>query len=309
MIERAERDRLAEEFEQARDHLRGVAYRLLGSPAEAEDAVQEAWFRLDRMESRGDAGDISNVPGWLATVVARVCLDVLRARRAKRERPLGGVSGTAVPEALVSRDDRFDPEREAALADEVGLALLVVLDRLTPAERVAFVLHDMFGLPFEEIAGVLERTPATTRQLASRARLRVRGVDAARAKTADPDRARRTMAAQAYLNASREGDFDALLAVLDPDVELRIDPAAVPAGAALAFRGAREVAGRALAFGGRAPFARLALVDGTPGVVVAPFGSLAIVLVLDIADGKIRRIEVVADPARLARMALAVLDA
>jgi RNA polymerase sigma-70 factor (ECF subfamily) len=289
-----ESDRLAERFEENRPHLRAVAYRLLGSLSEADDAVQESWLRL----SRAGAGGIENLGGWLTTVVARVCLDMLRARRSRREEPLAA----RLPEPIVSRAAGTDPEHEALLADAVGLALLVVLDTLAPAERLAFVLHDMFAVPFDEIAAIAGRSPAASRQLASRARRRVRGA----ATASDADLTRQRAVVDAFLAAARAGDFDALLAVLDPDVVLRADRAAVPAGAARDVRGAAAVAG--LAVRGRARAARPALVNGSVGVVVAPRGRLMMVLDFTIAGGKIVAIDAVADPARLRRLNLAVLD-
>src|ERR671914_758172 len=226
-----ERDYLAERFEEHRTHLRAVAYRMLGSLSEVDDAVQEAWFRLSRSETSG----IENLGAWLTTVVGRVCLDMLRSRTSRRVVPLGEPLGTRVPEPLVSRAEGIDPEHEALLADSVGLALLVVLETLTPAERLALVLHDMFSVPFEEIAPIVERSPTAARQLASRARRRVRGA----APVPDSDLARQREVVDAFLAAARGGDFDALLAVLDPDVVLRIDRAATE------FRGAEVVAKRA----------------------------------------------------------------
>lgn len=285
---------LAERFEENRGRLRGVAYRMLGSLSEADDAVQEAWLRL----SRSDTSGVKNLGGWLTTVVARVCLDMLRSRKSRREEPLGA----HVPEPIASREDGIDPEHEALLADSVGLALLVVLETLAPAERVAFVLHDMFDLPFDEIAPIVGRSPAAARQLASRARRRVRGG----ATVPDADLTRQRAVVDAFLAASRGGDFDALLAVLDPDVVLRADGAAAPAGAPREVRGAPAVAKLALAFSGRAPFAQLALVNGAVGIVVAPRGRLLVVLGLTVTRGKIVEIDVVTDPARLRRLDLAV---
>src|SRR5881398_321654 len=225
-----EHDWLAERFEGHRGHLRAVAYRMLGSLSEADDAVQESWLRL----SRSDTSSVENLGGWLTTVVARICLDMLRARNSRREEPLEA----SVPESIMSREGGLDPEQEALLADSVGLALLVVLDTLNPAERLAFVLHDIFGMPFEEIAPIVERSPTAARQLASRARRRVRG--AATVKDADLTYQREVV--DAFLAASRGGDFDALLAMLDPDVVFRVDSGAVPAGASKEFRGAPAVA-------------------------------------------------------------------
>src|SRR3989441_1458610 len=245
---------LAERFEANRTHLRAVAYRMLGSVSEADDAVQEAWLRLSRSGTSG----VANLGGWLTTVVARVCLDMLRSRKSRREEPLGAHE----PEPTVSREDGVDPEHEAVLADSVGLALLVVLETLAPAERVAFVLHDMFDLPFDEIAPIVGRSPTAARQLTSRARRRLRGA----ARVPDADLTRQREVVDAFLAASRGGDFDALLAVLDPDVVLRGDRAAVQTGAPEEVRGARAVAGT---FSGRARFAQPALVNGAAGLVWA----------------------------------------
>src|SRR5436305_2614807 len=248
---------LAEQFEENRDHLRAVAYRMLGSASEADDAVQESWLHV----SRSGTGDVRNLGGWLTTVVARVCLDMLRSRRSRREEPVG----TDLPEPVAGRAAGTDPEHEALLADSVGPALLVVLDTLAPAERLAFVLHDMFAVPFDEIAPIVGRSPAAARQLASRARRRVQGPAAA--PDADPGRQREVV--DAFLAASRGGDFDALLALLDPDVVLRADGTAVRAGAPGEARGAVAVAGT---FSGRARVAQPALVDGMAGAVWAPGG-------------------------------------
>jgi RNA polymerase sigma factor (sigma-70 family) len=293
-----EHDFLAERFEENRAHLRAVAYRMLGSPIEADDAVQEAWLRL----SRSDTSGVENLGGWLTTVVARVCLDMLRSRRSRREEPLGELPRRRVPEPSVSHAEGIDPEHEALLADSVGLALVVVLETLSPAERVAFVLHDMFSVPFEEIAPVVGRSPATTRQLASRARRRVRGATT----SPDADLARQREVVEAFLAASRDGDFDALVAVLDPDVVLRADDGALPVVAAREVRGAPDVARRAVK--GRARAARPALVNGAVGVVVAPRGRLLVVLGFTIRGGKIVEIEAIADPERLSELDLALLD-
>jgi RNA polymerase sigma factor (sigma-70 family) len=287
-----DRDWLAERFEENRTHLRTVAYRMLGSPSEADDAVQEAWLRL----SRSDTSGVENLGGWLTTVVARVCLDMLRSRTSRREEPLGD----QVPEPAVGRDGRLDPEHEALLGDSVGLALLVVLETLSPAERVAFVLHDMFDLPFEEIAPIVGRSPAAARQLASRARRRVQG-----ARVPDADLTRRREIVDAFLAASRGGDFDALLAVLDPDVVLRADRVAVEMGASEEVRGAAAVAET---FSGRARAARPALVNGAPGLVWAERGRPRIVFALTITRGKIAEIDLVADPERLRELDLTLLD-
>jgi RNA polymerase sigma factor (sigma-70 family) len=261
---------LAERFEGNRPHLRAVAYRMLGSLSEADDAVQEAWLRLSRSDTTG----IENLGGWLTTVVARVCLDMLRSRASRREEPLGAPE----PEPPVDRRNAVAPEQEALLAESVGLALLVVLDTLAPAERLAFVLHDMFDLPFDEIAAIVGRSPTAARQLASRACRRVQGA----ATVSDADLTRQREVVAAFLTASRGGDFDALLAALDPEVVLRADHAAVPTGASREVRGAPAVAKRALAYSGRARFSQPALVNGAVGVVVAPRGRLLVVLRLTV---------------------------
>ena len=275
-----EKDWLAERFEAHRAHVRAVAYRMLGSLPEAEDAVQEAWLRL----SRSDAGVIENLGGWLTTVVARVCLDMLRSRRSRREEPLE----THVPEAAAG----VDPENEALLAESVGLALLVVLDTLNPAERLAFVLHDMFAVPFDEIAPIVGRSPEAARQLASRARRRVKGADA----DTEADRDRQRQVVDAFLAASRGGDLGALLAVLDPDIVLRADDAAVRLGAASEVRGR---AGVAEFFLGRARTAQPALVDGLPGLVWAPGGRPKVAFEFTVVEGRVVAIHLHADPEHL----------
>jgi RNA polymerase sigma-70 factor (ECF subfamily) len=287
---------LAEQFEAKRAHLRAAAYRMLGSLSEAEDAVQEAWFRL----SRSDSSEIKNLGGWLTTVVARVCLDMLRSRKSRREVPLGA----HVPDPIVSRETVAGPEQQALLADSVGLALLVVLETLAPAERLAFVLHDMFAVPFDEIAAILERSPAATRQLASRARRRVRGA----APVPDADLARQREVVDAFLAASRNRDFEALVAVLDPDVVLRGDRGAVPPGASREVHGARAVAEQALLFSQFAQFAQRVLVNGAVGYVVAPGGQPFSVIGFTVAHGKIVEIDILADPERLRRLDLPFLD-
>jgi RNA polymerase sigma factor (sigma-70 family) len=289
-----ERDRLARRFEAHRGHLRAVAYQMLGSLSEADDAVQEAWLRL----GRADASAVENLGGWLTTVVARVCLDMLRARTARREEPLG----PHLPDPVVGRADGLDPEQEALLAEGVGLALLVVLDTLTPAERLAFVLHDLFAVPFEEVAAVLGRSGTAARQLASRARRRVRQA----APVPDADRARQRALVDAFLAAARGGDVDALLAVLDPDVVVRADRGPVPAGASRQVRGARAAAEQALAFSPRARLARPALVNGAAGLVVAAQGRPLSVMGFTVARGRIVEIDILADPERLRRLDLAV---
>jgi RNA polymerase sigma factor (sigma-70 family) len=287
---------LAERFEEKRAYLQAVAYRMLGSLSEADDAVQEAWLRL----SRSDLGAIENLGGWLTTVVARVCLDMLRSRRSRREQPLDAL----LAEPVVSRQAGIDPEREALLADSVGLALLVVLERLSPAERLAFVLHDLFAVPFNEIAPIIGRSPAASRQLASRARRRVQGD--ATVPSADLSRQREVVAA--FLAAARRGDFEALLALLDPDVLVQADRAAVPPGAATQVRGAQAVAGQALIFSRRARFAQLALVSGSVGIVVAPRGRLMMVMAFKFTGQKIAKVDIIADPASLRQIDMAVLD-
>jgi RNA polymerase sigma factor (sigma-70 family) len=285
-------DWLAERFEANRTHLRTVAYRMLGSVSEADDAVQEAWLRL----SRSGADDVENLRAWLTTVVARVCLDMLRSRKARREDPLG----PHVPEPIVSSQAGLDPEHEALLADSVGLALFVVLETLAPAERLAFVLHDMFGVPFDEIAPIVGRSPTAARQLASRARRRVQGA----APAPDADLAEQREVVEAFLAASRDGDFDGLVAVLDPDVVLRADQP----GASAEVHGARAVAERAFSFRRLARFARPALVNGTPGYVVALSGRPVAVGGFTVVGGKIAEIDILADPARLRHLDLTVLE-
>src|ERR671917_527964 len=287
---------LAKRFEENRAHLRAVGYRMLGSLSEADDAVQEAWLRL----SRSDTSGIENLGGWLTTVVGRVCLDMLRSRKSRREEPLGA----RLPEPIISREDGIDPEHEALVADSVGLALLAVLETLAPAERLAFVLHDMFALPFEEIAPIVGRSPTAARQLASRARRRVQGA----ATSADAGLACQRKAVDAFLAASREGDLEALLAVLDPDVVLRIDGGAVRAGLSREVRGVRAVAEQTFTFSRLSPFVRPALVNGAAGVVVAPRGRPFAVMGFTVRRGKIAEIDVLADPERLCRLDLAVLD-
>jgi RNA polymerase sigma-70 factor, ECF subfamily len=275
---------LAEPFEQNRSHLRAVAYRMLGSLGDAEDAVQEAWLRL----SRADTRDIANLKGWLTTVVARVCLDMLRSRKARREEALE----TQAHEPVVSDDQASDPEHDTVMADSIGLALLIVLETLAPAERVAFVLHDMFDLPFDEIAPIVGRTPTAARQLASRARRRVHGATPAQER----DRSRQREIVNAFLAAARGGDFEALLALLDPDVVLRADEAAVRTGAQKELQGARAVAGT---FAGRAQAAQVALLNGIAGLVWAPGGRPRVVFDFTISYGRITAIEQVADRERI----------
>ncbi|MFI7675737.1 RNA polymerase sigma factor SigJ [Actinophytocola sp. NPDC049390] len=287
-------DWLAERFEGHRTHLRAVAYRMLGSLTEADDAVQEAWLRL----SRTDTSDVENLGGWLTTVVGRVCLDMLRSRRARREEP----AGPHLPDPVVGRADGFDPEHQALLANSVGLALLVVLDTLDPAERLAFVLHDMFGLPFDEIASVVGRSSAATRQLASRARRRVRGVST----TPDPDLSRQRVVVDAFFAAAHAGDFDRLVAVLDPDVVLRSDNGAVPGGALRTVRGAEAVAGQALLFrrAGQTATGEPALVNGAAGMVLRRAGKPQVVFGFTVVGGRIAEIDILADPERVAALVL-----
>ncbi len=285
-----ESDWQTEEFEKQRDQLRAVAYRMLGSTSEAEDAVQEAWLRL----SRSETGAVENLGGWLTTVVARICLDMLRARRSRRE----DYVGTWLPEPIVSVEN--GPEDEAVLADSVGLAMLVVLETLSPAERLAFVLHDMFGMPFEEIASIVERSEAATRQLASRARRRVRGAT----PRTDPDLREQRRVIDAFLAASRAGDFEALLEVLDPDVVFRIDAGGVAPRARPPVEGAEAVARQVLSRGSRfAPFARPAVVNGNAGLVIVPGNRPFAVVGFTIAEGRIATIDLIADPAKLGSIA------
>ena len=288
-----ERDYLADRFEEHRTHLRAVAYRMLGSLSEVDDAVQEAWLRL----SRADATGIDNLGGWLTTVVARVCLDMLRSRQSRREEPFT----PDAPEPVATGTRGSSPEHEALLADSVGLALLVVLDRLTPAERLAFVLHDMFAVPFEEIAPIVGRSAEAARQLASRARRRVRG--ARRLPTLISVRQREVV--EAFIAALRGGDFEGLLAVLDPDLVVRADMAA---GAPSEIRGAAVWAKGAVAYGHLARLTRPALVNGAIGVVVAPRGRLVRALRFTIANGKITEIEVIGNPARLGELDVSIVD-
>jgi RNA polymerase sigma-70 factor (ECF subfamily) len=284
---------LAERFEENRAHLRAVAYRMLGSVTEADDAVQESWLRL----SRSGASGVENLGGWLTTVVARVCLDMLRSRKSRREEPLEAQAG----EPIASGENGIDPEHEALLADSVGLAMHVVLEKLAPAERVAFVLHDMFAVPFDEIAPIVRRSPAAARQLASRARRRVQGGEAA----GDTGLARQRKIVDAFLAASRGGDFAALLAVLDPDVVLRADGVAVEMGALKLVRSAEAVAGT---FSGRARVAKPALINGAVGAVWAQDGRPRVVFGITITGGKIVEIEMIADPERLGELDLVFLN-
>jgi RNA polymerase sigma factor (sigma-70 family) len=286
-----DRSLLAQQFEQHRAHLRAVAYRMLGSVGEAEDAVQEAWLRL----SRSDAAAIENLGGWLTTVIARLCLNVLRSRRARPEQPLD----VHMPDPIVTGVD--DPEREAVLTDSVGLALLVVLDTLTPAERLAFVLHDMFAVPFDEVAAIAGRSPESVRQLASRARRRVQGAPA----VPDNDLSRQREVVDAFFAAARGGDFDALVAVLDPDVVLRSDGGARRATALI--RGATEVASRAIMFSRPSLAPRPALVNGAAGVVVVGPGGPFSVMSFTVVNGRIAAINALADPDRLDQLDLSAI--
>jgi RNA polymerase sigma-70 factor, ECF subfamily len=291
-----DREGLINQFEEHREHLRGVAYRMLGSVSDADDAVQEAWLRV----SRTDADDVLNLRAWLTTVVARISLNMLRSRTARRE-------------ALVDTDDLSrtmasgapDGEQEAVLADSVGLALLVVLERLTPSERLAFVLHDMFDLPFEEIAPIVRRSPTAARQLASRARRRVRGASV----SFDADLRRRREVVDAFLAASREGDFTALVALLDPDVVLRVEDVLQQPGGRREIRGVDVLLERARNFSRAARFCRVALLDGSPGLVMAPGGHLTRALVFSFAGERVASIEVIADPARLRQLDVSVPEA
>ncbi|MFE9929652.1 sigma-70 family RNA polymerase sigma factor [Streptomyces sp. NPDC005533] len=295
----SEKDALARSFEEHRPHLRAVAYRMLGSLSEADDAVQETWLKL----SRSDAAVVENLGGWLTTVVGRVCLDMLRSRTTRREDPLHDQDGQVrIPDPVVSRADGLDPEQEALLADSVGIALMVVLETLAPAERLAFVLHDLFAVPFDDIAPVLGRTAATTRQLASRARRRVQGA----APTPDPDRARLRTVVDAFLAASRGGDFEALVALLDPDVVARSDGGALRPG--LVRRGAAEVASQAITFARFAAAAHPVLVNGLPGVVAVAEGRAISVMAFTIQDGRITALDILTDPDRLARIDLPRLE-
>ncbi|MEU9450991.1 RNA polymerase sigma factor SigJ [Streptomyces sp. NPDC048277] len=288
-----ETEQLAHRFEEHRDRLRAVAYRMLGSPTEAEDAVQEAWLRLGRVE----AGEIRNLGGWLTTVVGRVCLDLLRTRTARREQPM---DETFVPDPVIRPLSGIDPEQEVLEADSVGLALLIVLETLEPAERLAFVLHDLFAVPFDDIAPIVERSSAATRQLASRARRRVQGAT----PSADPDLGRQRQVLDAFLAASRGGDFEALVALLHPDVVLRVDSGALVRGAAASkvVHGAKTVAEQALTFRQFADQAWLALVNGTVGMVTAPGGRPLSVMAVTVADGRITEMYILADPERLDRL-------
>jgi RNA polymerase sigma factor (sigma-70 family) len=289
----SDRDWLAEQFEEHRPHLRRVAYRMLGTIDDSDDAVQEAWLRL----SRSDDSAIENLGGWLTTVVGRVCLDMLRTRRSRREDSVG----SWLPEPVVTVGDQSDPEHESLLADSVGLALLVVLETLAPPERLAFVLHDMFGMPFEEIAPIVDRSPAATRQLASRARRRVRGAK----PESNGDLAEQRQVVDAFLAAAREGDFDSLIAVLDPDVVFRMDLGPDSSQARPKVEGAEAVARQILARGAPfAPLARPAIVNGTAGAIVGLRGRPFAVAGFTVSNGRITEIDIIADPDKLPRLVL-----
>jgi RNA polymerase sigma-70 factor (ECF subfamily) len=290
-----EQEWLVERFESNRTHLRAVAYQMLGSLSEADDAVQETWLRL----SRSDASSVENLSGWLTTVVARVCLDMLRARKARHEEPLEA----HFPEPIVSPEEGTDPEHEALLADSIGLGLLVVLETLAPAERLAFVLHDIFGVPFDEIAGIVGRSPIAARQLASRARRRVQGG----ARFPDTDLTHQRQVVDAFLAAARNGDFEALVAVLDPDVVARADTGSQFPGLPTEVRGAHEVAGAALRYARPAWSVRPARVNGAAGLVASVHGRLVSIVGFTIVRGKIAEINILLDPARLRLLDLADL--
>ena len=290
-----EQDLLAGQFDANRTHLRSVAYRMLGSLSDADDAVQEAWLRL----SRSDTAAVDNLGGWLTTVISRICLDMLRSRKARNEEPLG----FQLPDPIVSRDDGTNPEHEAILADSVGLALLVVLDTLAPAERLAFVLHDVFAMPFDEIGPIVGRTPTAARQLASRARRRVQG----EAAVPDTGLTRQREVVDAFLAASRDGDFGALVAVLDPDIVLRVDTGSLPAGTSRLVRGAAAVARQALTFSAIERVVVPALVNGTAGIVTFVAGQPFAVMSFTVRGGRIAAIDILADRERLARLDLSAL--
>jgi RNA polymerase sigma factor (sigma-70 family) len=283
---------LAEQFEANRAHLRKVAHRMLGSVSDADDAVQQSWLRI----SRADARDVENLSGWLTTIVGRVCLDMLRTRKIRGEEALG----PHIPEPL----DAHDPEHDSLIAESIGLALLVILEKLSPAERTAYVLHDMFDLPFDQIAPIVGRSTEAARQLASRARRRVQGGDI----VPDPDRARQREIVEAFLLAARTRDFDALIAVLDPDVVLRADQAAARSEAPIEVRGASAVARGALSYSGRAASSHLLLVNGAIGTAWFQDGRLAVVSTLSVENGKVVSIDIIADPERLRGLDLGLLD-
>ena len=288
-----ERDWLAERFQEQRPRLRAVAYRILGSTSEADDALQEAWIRL----GRADAGAIENLPAWFVTVVGRVALNMLRSRRRRGEQ----LMDARLPDPIVDPMDGMDPEHEALLADSVGLALLVVLETLTPAERLAYVLHDMFSVPFEEIGAILDRSPDAARQLASRARRRIRGIDA----SPHPDRTAQQEVVDAFLAAARHGDFDALVAVLDPDIVLREDRGT---GTLLTIQGAENVARRARSVSQLGLDVRRALINGAPGWVSLLRGDLFAVAALSTRDGRVATMDILLDRERLARVDVTRLE-
>jgi RNA polymerase sigma-70 factor, ECF subfamily len=288
---------LAQQFEERRPRLRAVAWRMLGSVGEADDALQNAWIRI----SRADVDTVENLDGWLTTVVARVCLNMLRSRTRRREQPFD----VRVPDPIVSREGEGDPEHEALLADLVGLALLVVLETLGPEERLAFVLHDMFAVPFDEIGAMIDRTPSAARQLASRARRHVRGT----APAPDPDLSRQREVVDAFFAAARNGDFDALVAVLDPDAVLHSDGGAARPMSTTLVRGSHEIASRALRLARLAPHVRPALINGAAGVVVASERRVFSVMAFTVAHGKVVAIDVLADPDRLRELDLSALEA
>ena len=291
-----ESDLLTQRFDDNRPRLRAVAYRMLGSLSDADDALQETWLRLQRT----DGGEIANVPGWLTTVISRICLDMLRSRTQRGEETYDA----QLPDPIVRRDDGTDPEHEAILAESVGLALLVVLDTLPPAERLAFVLHDVFAVPFDEIGPIVERSPTAARQLASRARRRIQGSNA----VPETDRRRQREVVDAFLAASRSGSFEALLAVLDPDIVLRVDHGAVPAGVSRIVRGAAAVAGQALTFSAIERVIRPARVNGTPGIVTFVGGAPFAVMSFSVRNGRIVGIDILADPARLRQLDLSAVS-
>jgi RNA polymerase sigma factor (sigma-70 family) len=291
-----EREWMAERFEEHRTRLRAVAYRMLGSLSEADDAVQEAWIRL----SRTDSSEIENLGGWLTTVVARVALKMLRSRNLRREEPLG----VHIPEPIIDRVDGMDPEHEALLADSVGLALLVVLETLSPPERLAFVLHDIFAVPFDEIATIVDRSPQAARQLASRARRRVQAENT----VPDPDLNAQREVVEAFLAAARDGDFDRLVAVLDPDVVLRVDLGPLLVGGSREVRGAAAVAGQAVTYSQLGLLMQPALINGAAGSVSFRDGQLFSIGGVIIRGGKIVEMDILADPARLRELDLSVLD-
>jgi len=286
---------LAQQFEEQRPHLRAVAYRMLGSLSEADDAVQDAWLRL----SRADRSDVENLRAWLTTVVARVALNMLRSRSTRREQPLD----VRVPDPIVDPADGTDPEHEALLADSVGLALLIVLETLSPAERLAFVLHDMFAVPFDEIAPIVERSPEATRQLASRARRRVRGAE----PTPDADLSAQWEVVDAFIAAARGGDFDALVAVLDPDIVLRSDGGAA-AGLSQYVRGAKAVAGQAMMWARVDLTMRRALINGAAGMVTYLRGQPFAICAVTVKNGRLAEIDFLADPERIGQLDLTALS-